>query len=76
MVVGSGVTTIPALTETITCPGTAPEKVTQDMATHWLSLPPEGVAISADGQTISGTWVRTEGEETKTSVWNFKSVPD
>ncbi|MGZ5156322.1 MAG: hypothetical protein ACXWCU_08795 [Caldimonas sp.] len=76
MVIGSGTTTIPALTETIACPGKTAETVTQDIPARWLSLPAEGVSISANGQTISGTWVRTDSEGTKTSVWNFKSVPD
>jgi len=46
------------------------------MPTTWLSLPPDGVPVSADGRTISGTWVRTEGDEKKTSVWNFTLVRD
>jgi phage baseplate assembly protein gpV len=75
MVVGSGTTTLAGVTETITCAGGV-ETVTLDIATQWLSLPAEGVPISADGQTISGTWVRTDADGTKTSAWSFKSVPD
>lgn len=75
MVVGSGTTTVPAVTETIACAGGV-EKVTLDIAANWLSLPPEGVRISADGQTISGSWVRTDSGGTKTSAWIFTSVRD
>ena len=64
------------LIEIISCPGAEPQRLTLDMPTTWLSLPPEGVPVSADGQTISGTWVRTEGDEKKTSVWSFTLVRD
>lgn len=76
MVIGSGVTTIAAMIEIISCPGQEPQRLTLDEPTTWLSLPPDGVPVSADGQTISGTWVRTEGDEKKTSVWNFTLVRD
>ena len=74
MTIGSGVTNVPAVSITTRCATGAPSTSAFDKDVHWLSLPTDGVAISADGLTISGTWTRTDGEGTKTSVWNFKAV--
>ena len=74
MTIGSGVTTVPAIGITSRCGGGAPSTSVLDKDTHWLPLPTDGVAISADGLTISGTWTRTDSEGIKTSVWNFKAV--
>ncbi len=74
MMIGSGVTTVPAIAVTTRCGAAAPSTSVLDKDVAWLSLPTDGVAISADGLTISGTWTRTDDQGTKTSVWNFKAV--
>ena len=74
MTIGSGVTTVPAIAVTTRCGAAATSTSVLDKDVAWLSLPTDGVAISADGLTISGTWTRTDSEGTKTSVWNFKAV--
>jgi hypothetical protein len=70
--IGGGSTNIPAVTETLHC--NPPETITIPRDVNWLSWPEEGVPVSADGQTISGRWERTDSEGAKTSVWNFRSV--
>lgn len=75
MVIGTGTTTVPGVVQTVTCAGKV-ETQTLDMNVHWLSLPEEGVPVSADGQTISGTWTRIVDGDTLTSVWTFKLVRD
>jgi|KBSSwiStaDraftv2_1062776.scaffolds.fasta_scaffold02680_15 Bacterial Ig-like domain (group 2) len=75
MAVGSGQTTVPGVSTTISCPGKAPEVTVLDQATNWLAWPSDGVPVSADGRTISGTWTEVDPDGTrKTSVWNFTSV--
>jgi hypothetical protein len=75
MAVGSGQTTVPAVEMKTSCPGQAPEVSVVDQSTAWLAWPMAGVAVSADGQTISGTWVQVDPDGTKrTSVWNFTAV--
>ena len=73
MAIGSGLTTIPAVSSTITCPGNPPETTTSDREVHWLSLPSLGVPVSADGQIITGRWERIDSEGAKLSEWTFKA---
>lgn len=75
MAVGSGQTTVFGLRKTISCSGQPPEVAVVDQQTQWLAWPSDGVAVSADGQTLSGTWIQIDPDGTKkTSVWNFTSV--
>ncbi len=74
MVIGSGSTMIPSVTTTITCGNNPPESSMSNRDVRWLSLPAEGVLVSADGQTITGRWERTDSQGLKVSVWNFTSV--
>ncbi len=76
MAVGSGQTTVPgAAARRSAVPAQAPEVTVLDQSTHWLAWPSDGVPVSADGQTISGTWTQVDPDGTrKTSVWNFTSV--
>jgi hypothetical protein len=75
MAVGSGQTTIPGVRTTISCPGKAPEFSVLDQTASWLAWPSDGVPVSADGKTISGTWTQVDPDGArKTSVWNFTSV--
>ena len=75
MAVGSGHTVVPGVRTTTSCPGRAPEVNVLDQTAHWLAWPSDGVPVSADGQTISGTWVQVDPDGTKkTSVWSFTSV--
>ena len=71
---GRGSTNIPEVTAIIACPGKPPEASTRYQDVHWLSWPGSIVPVSADGQTISGRWDRTDSDGFKSSVWNFKAM--
>jgi hypothetical protein len=73
MVIGSGSTNIAAVTETLVCSGSTTTN-TGPRDVRWLAWPEEGVPVSADGQSIVGSWDRTDSEGTKNSVWNFKAM--
>jgi hypothetical protein len=70
IVIGSGSTNIPTVTETLTCSGNK-ETTTGPKDVHWLAWPEEGVPVSADGLRMTGRWERTDADGHKVSVWDF-----
>gem|GEM_PF-1582829 len=75
-VTGSGSTFIPGVAETLACPGQT-EVTTVDQSVQWLSLPTAvPPTISADGQSFTGRWERTDGEGDKVSVWDFHAMQE
>jgi hypothetical protein len=76
-VLGTGRTIIAGVVETLACRDST-EVVTGDKTVTWLSLPQPpsqaAVTVSDDGQSITGTWTRTDDEGEKVSVWNLHAV--
>lgn len=76
-VIGGGRTLITGVAETYVCSGQT-EVITSDKTVQWLALPqpPTEVAptISADGQSFTGRWQRTDADGDKVSLWDFHAV--
>ena len=72
IVIGDGKRSVPVPVK-VSCPGSV-ETVLVDELASWLAFPDPGATISADGQTIAGTWTRIDSDGAKTTVWNFHSM--
>jgi hypothetical protein len=76
-VIGTGTTLIAGVAETYACKDSA-EVVTGDKMVKWFSLPQPpsqaAITVSDDGQSIAGSWSRTDDEGDKVSVWNLHAV--
>jgi hypothetical protein len=78
-VIGTGRTLITGVAETYVCGG-GTEVITGDRTVDWLSLPqpPSQMAptVSADGQSFTGRWQRTDSQGDKVSVWDLHAVQE
>jgi hypothetical protein len=74
IVIGQGARVIPGVPLTSNCNGHV-ETFNVDESVSWLpSFQDPGALISADGQTISGRWDRSDSAGTKSTVWSFSSM--
>ena len=76
-VIGTGNTIIAGVAETYACKDST-EVVTGDKSVKWFPLPQPpsqpAVTVGDDGQSIVGTWSRSDDEGDKVSVWNLHAV--
>ena len=76
-VIGTGNTIIAGVTETYACKDST-EQIVGDKSVKWFSLPQPPsqatVTVGDDGQSIVGSWSRTDDEGDKVSVWDLHAV--